>query len=399
MVVTFLPLVFVIGTILVVGASRVNEHPEIYLLPGLIAFGVLFITTVTVSIIASAQARKAKKQLEQYQPKTPEDEAKKKSNRMAKLVGAPIGLLLGFALIDILFSFVLVDDLPITLTLRPYAIVVLVLGILALIAFGVGGSMKAKADKEKAAQAAILKAQEDFEKVKAKTSHLPHPATFILIPNSSSVVWMDHKKLMFYFNYMSDAVEDVNLCMANEPWGVLYDDIVCYKSEGQVTMSQTIDPGTGGSVTDGMGSILGSMIGGTAGNLLAMTDNISTGKGPSIKTITKDDRHVVLIYRDPKGGLIKSSLPYGAEEILDKLIPDKSFIYLQSKSIETMSQGQGLGHTAVEVAAAMPVVQEILKDDSDEIEAKLVKLKTMLEKKLITQEEYDKKRADLLSKI
>jgi len=396
-----------IGILIIEGFTMdmavINARPELYIFPLMIGFFIGLVGAVVLGIITQRKAKLAKKQLDELTNGPTVKKPKTTAEKIGALVGVPIGLCLGLGLIGIIF--IVVDGADTFSFLVPYKnlfIGMLIGGIVLLVILGVGGSMQAKRAKEKAADAARLQAQEDFEKVKAKAAAmgLPRPPVFVRVPNSNSVIWFKDGIIHFYYDYTSDAVDDVNLCLANDPWFVRYEDIVCYKPEGSVSTEQKYDPGKSDPLA-GMGSMLGGMIGGNAGQMLKLVDSVGTGKGPSIQTITHDDRKCMFIYKDGNG-IKKSAFPFGAEEIFDHLIPEKSFIYLQSKSIESMAGGTAkMGANMAAMAAVVPVMQEIMHDDEkqDDIEAKLEKLALLLEKKLISPEEYERKKKDLLSKL
>jgi|GEM_PF-6801061 len=400
-----------IGILIIEGFTMdmtvINARPELYVFPEMIGFFIGLIGAVVLAIITQRQAKLAKKRLQELSGDGTVRKPKTRAEKIGAIIGVPIGLCIGLGLIGTIF--ILVDSEPVTGTftfLVPYKnlfIGMLIVGVVLMIVLGVGGSMAGKRAKEKAAEATRLQAQDDFEKVKAKAAAigLPRPPVFVRIPNSNSVVWFKDGIIHFYYDYTSDAIDDVNLCIANDPWFVRYEDIVCYKAEGSLSTEQKYDPGKSDSALGGMGGMLGGMIGGNAGQMMKLIDSVNTGHGPSIQTITHDDRKTMFIYKDGSG-LKKSAFPIGAEELFDSLIPEKSFIYLQSKSIESMAGvNHSMGANMAAMAASVPVMQEIMRDDEkqDDIEEKLMKLSTLLEKKLISPEEYERKKKDLLSKL
>lgn len=136
-----------------------------------------------------------------------------------------------------------------------------------------------------------------------------------------------------------------------------------FMRDGSMYVTQDI---SGGGSNIG-GAIVGGLLGGVAGAV------IGSHNKTNIKTSSQvhDQRRVVLFYNDDKGQSCDISLPDEAYMVLMHLIPNKEY----SRTVQT------------EKSAAIS------------IEDKLKQLKSLLDQNLITQDEYNTKRQDILNKL
>ncbi len=139
---------------------------------------------------------------------------------------------------------------------------------------------------------------------------------------------------------------------------------------------------TGGGGTVGGSSLKGAIVGGVvAGGAGAVIGSRKEAKIDPIKTHTTvyEEAEVCIKYRDFDGNL-KEVLANSRDvfDALKKLIPEKEYAYILSQN------------------RIQP--QQTIEEKSS-IEDRLVKTKELLEKGLISQEEYEKKRQDILSEM
>ena len=135
--------------------------------------------------------------------------------------------------------------------------------------------------------------------------------------------------------------------------------------DGDVNVTQHV---SGGGVNMG-GAIAGGILAGSAGAV------IGSRVGTDIKTETKscDLRHVVLMYTDKDSASQQVSIGDGAYEALMHLIPEKE--YSQAVALKASTQ-------------RVPSIEDKLKQ-----------LKSLLDQNLITQDEYNAKRQDILNQL
>ena len=135
--------------------------------------------------------------------------------------------------------------------------------------------------------------------------------------------------------------------------------------EGDIAVTQDV---SGGGVNMG-GAIAGGLLAGSTGAV------IGSRVGTNIKTETKsiDRRRVVLMYTDEDGKSQDLSLCNSAHKVLMHLIPEKEY----SQVLASKAPAQNTGSA----------------------EDKLKQLQSLLDQNLITQDEYNAKRQDILSQL
>lgn len=146
-----------------------------------------------------------------------------------------------------------------------------------------------------------------------------------------------------------------------------------------VTTEVTGGGGTvgGSSVT---GAIIGGMVAGGAGAVIGSRKE-STINPIQTHTVVHNETEAYIKYREQDGTLKEIVSGANADSFfnaLRKIIPEKEYSYVLSQNL----------------AKTQPVVEE-----KNSIEDRLVKAKELLEKGLISQEEYEKKRQDILSEM
>ena len=140
---------------------------------------------------------------------------------------------------------------------------------------------------------------------------------------------------------------------------------------------------TGGGAVGGSsltGAIAGGIVAGGAGAVIGSRKE-STINPVQAQTIVHDETETYIKYKDQDGTLKEVVSKRKADSFfnaLKKVIPEKEYAYI-------LSQNQ-----------AQP--QQVI-EEKNSIEDRLVKAKELLEKGLITQEEYEVKRKDILSEM
>lgn len=144
-------------------------------------------------------------------------------------------------------------------------------------------------------------------------------------------------------------------------------DVIYFSREGEVYTETKITGGGGGGSNLG-DAIIGGIVAGAPGAIIA-----SRGKNNPVKseTITHDTRRTILVCKNKK--LSFSPDDYSA---FMQLIPDKELSVVQQRK----------------ATEAVPPTE---KSPSD----RLKELKDLLNNELISQDEYDNKRAEILEKI
>lgn len=152
-------------------------------------------------------------------------------------------------------------------------------------------------------------------------------------------------------------------------------DIRYFKRVGQVRTETKISGGGGGGSSIS-GAVVGGLIAGTAGAVIGSRKKVEPIKS---ETITYDSRGVALAWRYQKDGEWRDNglhLDSQAYEILMELIPEKQYDYVMSQKL--------------------PKEQPTQTKSTKE---KLTELKEMLDDGLITQEEFDAKKQQLLENM
>lgn len=150
-------------------------------------------------------------------------------------------------------------------------------------------------------------------------------------------------------------------------------DIKYYKKEGDIQY-QTIVSGGGGGGSNIAGAVVGGVLAGEAGAVIGSRNRVEEIKS---ETVTHDTRQTVFKYFD-NGDLKTRIYPLDMFDIFEALIPDKEYNIVIQKEAKISSNSSA--------------------NDFD-IEASLSKLKELYNKGLITEDEFNNKKLDLLNKL
>ena len=154
------------------------------------------------------------------------------------------------------------------------------------------------------------------------------------------------------------------------------DDIEHFQEEGEVYREQVISGGGSGKINVG-GAIVGDIIAGPAGMIIGGQRKVNEIKS---ETVTHDTRKVVLTYFINKKSKYRGKIVFNKniKQFLLDNIPEKEY------SIVELNKKK-----------------ELIKDNSKNINTKdkIKELNEMLEEKLITKEEFEKKKKELLDKF
>ena len=142
-------------------------------------------------------------------------------------------------------------------------------------------------------------------------------------------------------------------------------DINYYVVEGEITRETMI---SGGGTSIG-GAIVGAVVAGGVGAVIGSRKSIKS------EIINHDNRKVVLVYKN-NNEVIRESFEISYLVVFEKLIPDKDINY-----VNTQVKSLAMKETKVEV------VSEILK------------IKELLKEKLISIEEFEKLKMEILGNI
>ncbi len=154
------------------------------------------------------------------------------------------------------------------------------------------------------------------------------------------------------------------------------DQIKYYRMIGDKYVTTEVSGGGGGG-TSLAGAVVGGMITGGAGAVIGSRKSVESIQS---KTTVHDDREVYIYSKDQTQILKFNSEMY---EVLFQLLPEKKY---ETVLITTHQ------------ASAQPVESNNSTNNVD-MKSKLIELKTMFEEDLITEEEYNRKRHELLEKI
>jgi hypothetical protein len=146
---------------------------------------------------------------------------------------------------------------------------------------------------------------------------------------------------------------------------ILIQDINYYVVEGEFTRETKI---SGGGTSIG-GAIVGAVVAGGVGAVIGSRKSIKS------EIINHDNRKVVLVYKN-NNEVIRESFEISYLVVFEKLIPDKDINY-----VNTQVKSLAMKETKVEV------VSEILK------------IKELLKEKLISIEEFEKLKMEILGNI
>ncbi|MEI3595330.1 MAG: zinc-ribbon domain-containing protein [Anaerobutyricum hallii] len=150
-------------------------------------------------------------------------------------------------------------------------------------------------------------------------------------------------------------------------------DIQYYSKEGDVQYTTKISGGGGGGSSIS-GAVVGGLIAGETGAVIGSRQKVQE---VTSETVKHDSRRTLIRYYKDKQINVISYVGFEVYDYLLKKIPEKDLLTIQLEK--------------------KPVVRE--KQNSDSIKDKLETIKQLYENELITKEEYEQKRNEILSKI
>ena len=265
--------------------------------------------------------------------------------------------------------------------------------------------------------------QEDAIKVQSKIGILGLPIPPVFHPLADRrVVWLSGGLVYFYFDYTSKDPEDIGLCAKYNPIKVRYESIESWR----------VEPST---IPNAEGSVCFYYK--DAGNLMKL--EFSLGAEAALNQLIPEKEYSAV--QAKRAQAVVTQTPAGMIQTITKTAPSVQPVPTPVAPEPTPAQ-PAPGRTAAQEAATnarvqahleqtqamfsggktpmlntppqpqpivqpapqpQPVVQPapapVPAAPKDDIETRLLKLASLLNKKLITQEEYDKKRAELLDKF
>lgn len=150
-------------------------------------------------------------------------------------------------------------------------------------------------------------------------------------------------------------------------------DIQYYSKEGDVQYTTKISGGGGGGSSIS-GAVVGGLIAGETGAVIGSRQKVQE---VTSETVRHDSRRTLIRYYKDNQINVISYIGFEVYDYLLKKIPEKDLLTIQLEK--------------------NPVVNE--KQSSDSIKDKLETIKQLYENELITKEEYEQKRNEILSKI
>lgn len=150
-------------------------------------------------------------------------------------------------------------------------------------------------------------------------------------------------------------------------------DIQYYSKEGDIQYTTKISGGGGGGSSIS-GAVVGGLIAGETGAVIGSRQKVQE---VTSETVKHDSRRTLIRYYKDKQINVISYIGFEVYDYLLKKIPEKDLLTIQLEK--------------------KPVVREEQKSDS--IKDKLETIKQLYENDLITKEEYEQKRNEILSKI
>lgn len=201
---------------------------------------------------------------------------------------------------------------------------------------------------------------------------------------------------------------------------ITYENIHYYEKAGNVHYITDIHgnySSFGGSMTGGNFSKLATMGGGLLFGLMGMAVGVALTYKPveqkpietnftissDVKTI--DDRNVILnFYSDSKGQYVDIELPYDVYNFLSTYLPEKKYGIVDElekrtvihQSAKIIERGDLL---SVPVSQKTQRIEERNENSVALFEQKIKKLEMMKEARLLSEDEFDKKRKELLDMI
>lgn len=162
---------------------------------------------------------------------------------------------------------------------------------------------------------------------------------------------------------------------------ILLSSIQYYRVIGDIRYQTDITGGGGGGTSIG-GAIVGGMIAGETGAIIGSRKKVEAIRS---ETTQIDDRYIELVFLDNSGFKQIMKFDYQAFDVFEELIPDKEYTIVQEKK-----RRQILGD---DIEQNRDVEKE--SDITDQIE----KLFQLVEKGILTEDEFIAKKKELLSRI
>ena len=158
-----------------------------------------------------------------------------------------------------------------------------------------------------------------------------------------------------------------------------------YFSMGGQKYATTEITGGGGKIGGSSltGAVVGGVVAGEAGAIIGSRKQTTIDPIQS-HTRVHDETEAYIKYKDQNGILkeiVSDRNADGFFNALKKVIPEKEYAYILSQNL------------------TQPKRDNQVTEGKNSVEERLIKAKELLEKGLITQEEYDKKRQDILSEM
>lgn len=151
-------------------------------------------------------------------------------------------------------------------------------------------------------------------------------------------------------------------------------DIQCFSAEGDVQYTTRISGGGGGSTITG--AIVGGLLAGEAGAIVGSRKKVNEIKSESI---THDSRNTLIRYYRENELLTISYDGFDVYNYLLKKMPEKDLLSMQLKGTDKQ--------------------KESAENSLSDIEEKMLTIKRLYEAGLISKEEFEEKRTELLTQI
>lgn len=262
------------------------------------------------------------------------------------------------------------------LTILIIVIVVLV-PIILLVKLGIKEKNKKKDNKKSLINSLALISEEEAEYKKIKLDlKIPEQALrvsykqgYIDMPKTSTYTWREEDNICFFptlFGY--DLISDLTVKK------IPINDIIYFKIEGKLHYEDKIIGGGGGG-SSVKGALLGAVIAGGAGAIIGSRRKINSINSEHIE---HDERGTIINFYDEDKNIRSICFSYRDYEIFSEIIPEKSYEEFELKKNS---------------------VSSIWADKNNQIVDQLKKLKVLLDDKIISKDEFEKKKYNLLQKL
>ena len=178
---------------------------------------------------------------------------------------------------------------------------------------------------------------------------------------------VDNKKMIIYPEISGIRVEDINVLQ------IELDNIEFFRPTGEIYREHVISGGGSGKINVA-GAIVGDLIAGPAGMILGGAPRVNEVKS---ELVTHDTRKIELSYFLDSTHKTRRSLFFGLDvfQYFSDNIPEKEYTVVDTKKKKNLIND---GNSSLNIKDKIKELNEMLKDG------------------LITQEEYDQKKAKLL---